>query len=422
MAIVQMTKFMIVSHRGEAGRLLESLQQAGICQILNADTAAISKQMKDLEQGGEKSIDIEEILGRLVRGIDFLKPYSKSAGGLSAILAPRTVVDKRTYEQVTTDDAVLKVAEQCSQTQLAIERLKSEIDNQNRRLEELRPWKGLDVVIEDLGQLKQVRCWVGFVPGQHFEQLEQDLTQAGAVVQSIGEAGTKNTCVIVALRDIEEQTGKLLRSAEFEQAELAGVTGTVAEAMSEITGKLEKAEEELAGHRAQAESLTKYLLKLEILYDHYSNLLNREQTEKSAPATKQTVIFEGWVRRKDFPRLEKIVGRFSASSLHKITPPEDEEIPVEIENVNAIKPFEVVTRLYGMPKHFNLDPTVFFAPFFTVFFALCLADAGYGILMVLIAGWMIRKMQGGKLLMWMLMICGVSTAIFGAMTGGRFGD
>ncbi|MDD5326442.1 MAG: V-type ATP synthase subunit I [Phycisphaerae bacterium] len=422
MAIVQMDKFMIVSHRGEAARLLESLQQAGICQILNADAAEISKQMKDLERGGGKPKDIEEVLGRLARGIGFLKPYSKSAGGLSAILAPRAVVDKQTYEQVTTDEAILKVAEECSQTQSAIEKLKSEIDNRNVRLEELKPWEGLDVVIEELGQLKQARCWVGFVPSQRFEQLEQDLTQAGAVIQSIGETGTRNTCVIVAIKDVEEQAGKLLRSVEFEQAKFSGITGTVIEAMSEIRGKLEKAEGELAGHRAEAQSLAKYFLKLEILYDHYSNLLNREQTEKSAPATQQTVILEGWVRRRDFSRLEKIVGLFSASSLHKIKPAKEEEIPVEIENANAIKPFEVITRLYGMPKHFNIDPTMFFAPFFTVFFALCLADAGYGILMVLIAGWMIKKMQGDKKLLWMLVICGVSTTVFGAMTGGWFGD
>ncbi len=422
MAIVQMAKFMIVSHRGEAGQLLESLQQAGICQILNADAAAVSKEMKDLERGGEKPRDIEEMLSRLTKSIDFLKPYSKPAGGLAAMLAPRAVVDKHTYEQVTTDEVILKVAEQCNETQAAIEKLKSEIDNLNSRLEELKPWEGLDVVVEELGQLKQARCWVGFVPGQRLEQLEEDLTQAGAVIQSVGETGTRNACVIVAHKDKEEEVGKLLRSAEFEQAKLAGITGTVAEAMREITGKLEKAEEQLVGCRAEAQSLTKHLLKLEILCDHYSNLLNREQTEQSAPATKATVIFEGWVRQKDFSRLGKIVGRFSASSLHKIEPAEDEEMPVEIENPNAIKPFEVVTRLYGMPKHFNVDPTVFFAPFFIVFFALCLADAGYGILMVLIAGWMIKKMQGDKKLLWMLAICGVSTAIFGAITGGWFGD
>lgn len=417
-----MAKFMIVSHRGDAGRLLESLQQAGICQILNADAAAISKEMKDLERGGERPRDIEETLGLLARGVDFLKSYSKPAAGLSAILAPKAVVDKRTYEQVTTDEAILKVAEQCSRTKSAIEKLKSEIDNLNSHLAELRPWERLDVIIGELSRLKQTRCWLGFVPIQCFEQLEQDLAQAGAVIQSVGHAGTKNTCVIVALKDAEEQTGKLLRSAGFEHAELDDVTGTAAEAMSEITDRLKKAEEALAGHRVQAESLTKHLLKLEILYDYYSNLLNREQTEKSAPATKQTIILEGWVRRNDFSLLEKIVGRFSASSLHNIAPAEDEQIPVEIENTNVIRPFEAITRLYGMPQHFNIDPTVFLAPFFIVFFAMCLADTGYGLMMVAIAGWMIMKMQGDKKLVWMLAICGVSTTIFGALTGGWFGD
>ena len=44
MAISQMAKVMIVSHRTEVTELLESLQDAGICQILNAEEAMVSKE------------------------------------------------------------------------------------------------------------------------------------------------------------------------------------------------------------------------------------------------------------------------------------------------------------------------------------------------------------------------------------------
>lgn len=422
MAIIQMAKFMIVSHRGEAGELLESLQQAGICQILNADSAAVSKQMKDLAPAGEKPRDIEEILNRLNRSIEFLKPYSKQKGGLTAMLAPKAVIDKQTYEKAATDEAILKAAKKCNEIQAAIEKSKTEIDNLNSRLEELKPWEGLDVVIEELGQLKQARCWVGFVPSQRFEQLEQDLAEASAVIQTVGETGTRNACVIVALKEKEEEVGKLLRSAEFEQAKLSGITGTVTEAMNEISQNLKKSEEELSKRKSEAESLTEYLLKFEILYDHYSNLLNREQTEMSAPATQATIILEGWIRKKDFSRLEEIVGRFSASSLHKVEPTEDEDLPVEIENKGVIKPFEVITRLYGMPQRFEVDPTVFLAPFFALFFGLCLTDAGYGVVIFIISIFLIRKMQADKKLIWMLAICSVATVFAGALMGGWFGD
>ena len=54
MAIVQMAKVMIVTHRSQASDLLEALQREGICQILNADEAAVSRDFPDLAGGGER--------------------------------------------------------------------------------------------------------------------------------------------------------------------------------------------------------------------------------------------------------------------------------------------------------------------------------------------------------------------------------
>ncbi|MGB2808439.1 MAG: V-type ATPase 116kDa subunit family protein, partial [Sedimentisphaerales bacterium] len=169
-------------------------------------------------------------------------------------------------------------------------------------------------------------------------------------------------------------------------------------------------------------SLSENLLNLQILHDHYTNLLNREQTRGTAPATEHTVLLEGWVKKREYPRLEKIVSEFEASSLSKIEPAEDEDIPVEIENKNYVRPFEVITRLYGMPQHFEVDPTVFLAPFFAIFFGLCLTDAGYGLVIIALMVFFIKKLQGDKKLMWMLVICSAATVVAGALTGGWFGD
>jgi V/A-type H+-transporting ATPase subunit I len=134
------------------------------------------------------------------------------------------------------------------------------------------------------------------------------------------------------------------------------------------------------------------------------------------------VLLEGWVKRRDFGRLKKVVGKFGATSVDKIDVAEGEVIPVEIDNNAAVRPFEMVTRLYGMPDHFDVDPTMFLAPFFALFFGLCLTDAGYGLVMVGIFAYIAKKMQGDKKLMWMLVICSVMTVIAGAATGSWFGN
>jgi V/A-type H+-transporting ATPase subunit I len=198
--------------------------------------------------------------------------------------------------------------------------------------------------------------------------------------------------------------------------------GTVTELISEHRKKLRQANSRLQSCTEQASALSENLLKLEILHDHYENLLNREQAKDAAPATEHTVLLEGWVRTKNFARLEKIVTRFGASSLTKVEPGEDENVPVEIENTAYVRPFESITRLYGMPEYSNVDPTIFLAPFFALFFALCLTDAAYGIIMIGLIVWLGRKMQGDKKMMRMFTICSVVTVFAGALTGGWFGN
>jgi V/A-type H+-transporting ATPase subunit I len=173
---------------------------------------------------------------------------------------------------------------------------------------------------------------------------------------------------------------------------------------------------------SKAGELAKEQLKVQILHDHYENLLAREQTRALSPATEYVVLLEGWVKRKDYEHLEEMVGKFGASTVTEVLPGEGEEIPVEIENRRSVRPFEVITRLYGMPQYLELDPTIYLAPFFAIFFGLCMTDAGYGLLMIAGSLYFLKKFQGDKKFAMLMVICSVTTIIAGALTGGWFGD
>jgi len=422
MAVAAMAKFMVVSHRCEAAELLESLQREGICQILNADQATVSKDWPDLGRGGEKPRDIEELLARLSKSISFLKGLGKSSGGLASVLAPRTIIDEQTYGRVILDKKAMELVSQAEQTQSAIEKLKTDLENLNVRLEELKPWQGLQTPIEQLGQLKHTACWAGLVPAHRLEQLQEDTAELGAAIQQVGTTGDKYACIIVCMKETAEQVQKILRSSEFEQANLGGITGMMANTIETINTRIRETREQLNIEYNKATELAENLLTPEILHDHYANLLTREQTRQTAPATEQTVILEGWVKTRDYTHLEKIVSSFKASTISRIAPAEGEDIPVEIENSRFIRPFEVITRLYGMPQVVDVDPTIFIAPFFALFFGMCLGDAGYGLVMIAAMALLIRKMQGDTKLLWMLGICSGAAVVFGALTGGWFGD
>jgi len=422
MAIAQMAKVIIVSHRTQASELLEALQREGICQILNAAEGMVSKDLPELGTAAERPRDIEQLLERLGKSIAFLKNYAKSPKGLAAALSPRTVIDEQSYNEVVSSREIPEVIEQCRKCEAAIEKLRTEHENLVGTLEQLRPWVSLETPVEEIGQLRQTTALMGLIPAQQFEKAEQQLGELGAAVEVTRTSGDRRACLIVCVNENLNEVQKLLRSTEFEAVGFESMTGTVAKLISEHTEKLSQRQQQLQTQYEKATSLSKNLLKLQILHDHYENLLNREQTKGTAPATEHTVVLEGWVKKSDYARLKKIVSGFGASSLSRIEPAEDEEIPVEIENKNYIRPFEIITRLYGMPVSSGVDPTVFLAPFFAVFFGLCLADVGYGLIMLAVSVYLIRKMQGDKKLLWLFLICASFTIPLGAITGGWFGD
>jgi len=423
MAIAQMAKVMIVSHRTQASDLLEALQSEGICHILNAEEAVVSRDFPELSAAAERPRDIEELLNRLAKTITFLKPYAEPSKGLAGILAPRTVIDLKSYKEVISQSAdLLTIVAQCEEIEAAIEKAKAEAENLHGILDMLSPWESLQTPVEEIGRLQKTTCLAGLLPLQQLERVEEKIAELGGVIQQIATTADKCACLVVCLNADIGDVQKLLRAAEFEPVTFEPMTGTTAELIGEHSKKLDQAKKQLQDQYDKAALLSENLLNLQILHDHYENLLNREQAKSTAPATEQTVVLEGWVKKANFLKLQKIVSEFGASSLSTVEPAEDEEIPVEIENKNYIRPFEVITRLYGMPQHFEVDPTAFLAPFFALFFALCLTDAGYGLVIIALMVFFIKKIQGDKKLMWMLGICSAATVVAGALTGGWFGD
>ena len=421
MAIARMTKIMIVSHRSEAAELLEALQQEGIVEVLDAERAMVSKEWPELQVEIKRPRDIEEMVGRLAKCIAFLKEYATGPAATS-IFRPLIAVDKSKYTEVVSGKDALEILAQADKCSGRIEKLKTDSENEHGRGQWLLPWRDMDTDVAELGRFSKASCFAGLVPDQYFKEVCERLTEFGAAIEQVGASGNMHACVVACLSESASDVQKVLRSCDFEAASFEGMEGTAKELIAQSREKLHQMQEQLAEAEEKAGELAAGQLKVQILYDHYQNLLNRRQTQAMAPATENVVLLEGWVKAKEYDRLEKVVGEFSASSVGTIEPGEGEEPPVEIENNRAVRPFEVVTRLYGMPQPVDVDPTMFLAPFFALFFGLCLTDAGYGLVMIAAFAYFMKKMQGDKKLLGMLITCSVLTVIAGALTGSWFGN
>jgi len=102
------------------------------------------------------------------------------------------------------------------------------------------------------------------------------------------------------------------------------------------------------------------------------------------------------------------------------------DAPVKMENPRLVRPFEMVTEMFSLPRYNSMDPTFLMAPMFALFFGLMLTDAVYGLFM-LIGALMVRNGAGrvnkpARDLADILIMCGISTIGWGILTAGFFGD
>lgn len=158
----------------------------------------------------------------------------------------------------------------------------------------------------------------------------------------------------------------------------------------------------------------------------YLRWLDEKQAVREAMReTQGTITLFGWVAKKNMARLEKKLHELSdATAILKVKPDDDETMPVQLKNPKFLTPFESVTKLYGLPQATEMDPTPYLSLFFILFFALCLTDAGYGLVQaVLMGGYLAktRKSVDDAPLVWLLFLSGIVTIIVSIPFGGWFG-
>jgi len=131
-------------------------------------------------------------------------------------------------------------------------------------------------------------------------------------------------------------------------------------------------------------------------------------------------LFEGFCPIDKEPELNAMLAE--AQVYYEETDPEKEDAtPIELKNNFFTRLFEPITRLYSLPNYAELDPTPFFAPFFMLFFGLCLGDGGYGLVILLAGLAVIFKAPKLKEWGWLGVFMGFTTMVVGILTGMFFG-
>ena len=130
-------------------------------------------------------------------------------------------------------------------------------------------------------------------------------------------------------------------------------------------------------------------------------------------------VFEGFAPAADKERLEKAFDELGCVWLSADATLEDDP-PIKLKNNWFVRMFEPLTDMYGRPDYNEFDPTPYISVFFLLFFAICMGDAGYGLLLV-IAGLLLRKVDSFRSLAPLVTTLGVGTFLVGIVMHTFFG-
>ncbi len=169
-----------------------------------------------------------------------------------------------------------------------------------------------------------------------------------------------------------------------------------------------------------AASLESIKAELAALTCRLQNVKIRGTAEEAADG--ELMVMEGWAEADKSAEVDKLLDEYPDVIYLKSNPTEQDDTPVKLKNNRFARLFELIGGMYALPKYGTLDLTPFFAPFYMLFFAICLNDAGYGaILFALGLGLFLKGGQAMRQAATLTMVCGGATTLFGFYSGSLFG-
>jgi len=138
-------------------------------------------------------------------------------------------------------------------------------------------------------------------------------------------------------------------------------------------------------------------------------------------AEDHVIVLSGWIPKEKESSLIQFLNEEQVIYF-AFEPTENDDVPVLLKNSAFAKLYEPIAKLFMLPKYNDLDLTPFFAPFFMLFFGFCNADIGYGIILIIFAQLLKRKIkdEGTKSYMNLITLFGISTIVMGWAMGSFF--
>lgn len=377
--IVPMKKYSLLVFYKDLDGFLAQLQEFGVVDI--------SRTKKTLE-GKDK-----EMVGLYAR-------YAVAIRKLKALNVEKTEMvfaEKMTAEQILNEYEEL--VEKQEQTNTLLKVTAKEVDD-------VAVWGMLNPA--DIERLRKL----GFIPRFYYATRKRYSTEweQQYAIQILNENDKSVYFVALQQSDI---------SLAIEAQELKAPSFTLEEKQAELA-QLQEASKSIA---ERLNILAGYVPVLRRAMLDLSDQIDYSSVKQSAEGKTEdkVMLLTGWIPEDNKVALETFLNEQDVLYLEGSIEDSD-NVPIKLKNNRFARLFEPITQMYSMPNYREIDVTAFFAPFYMLFFGFCFGDAGYGVLLILIATIIKPKLKGStKMYASLIQWLGVATILFGALTGMFFG-
>ena len=385
--IAKMSKYNFVLYAAQSEDFIEKLRGLGLVDITTTG-------WEPSEEDRQLLLDIE---GH-TKAAEFLKNFRAGEGRFDA-KAKAFASGEEAYEHYV-----------AAQREAAA--LNTEIGRLEKAAEELRPWGAFDVERTKKLADRGIVLRYFFTQRNTFDKMLSEWSES----YTISEVSRTDAMVwfVVVAKPGEEVT--------LDAQEMKTPTMDIREAerrIAEAGKKLGALDAEFSRVAASEELLAEHACSLK---ERLQGVQVTATAQEAADGT--LVVMEGWAEKETSERVDALLEEYPNVVYLKSDPTPEDETPVKLKNGWFARNFELVGDMYARPKYGTMDLTPFFAPFYVLFFGICLNDAGYGASLALMGAFMLYKFRKPGMMRraaWFATMCGLSTVAFGLFCGSFFG-
>lgn len=292
----------------------------------------------------------------------------------------------------------------------------------------VEPFRSIDFSIHDVTQYRFIKFRFGRVPVDYYHKLEKYVYEDLDVVFIEGSRDASHVYgVYFSAEGNIEQTDAILKSLHFERLRLPDeYEGTTREVCRQLTDEINRLNQEILSTDIQIrEAFKENGSKLLAVRDRLQKLSSNFDVRKLAALVENKrgdhFILCGWMPEDQATLFMDEIKK--DPDVFVIVEDNHEEYfsepPTKLKNPKFFKPFEMFIKMYGLPAHDELDPTIFVALTYTFIFGAMFGDVGQGLCLFL-GGAILYKWKKINLA-GIVSIAGIFSTFFGFMFGSVFG-